>query len=386
MLGHDNHGRDGRVCRVVLVGDSNRDIRGSTGKCTLANRCSDHTRNRVNLYIFPPQVTRRCNIVRICRIRDDGETGFRSIVQARTIHLALSRLARPASDRRVNRVIRTRVGVNDREFCRNSSGGTIWVGYFYRNGDSRSVLHSHIRDCGNRALLVDGELPVRRQVIRQLVLSKLRIRQLRIDIRRHLLPCLSHLRRVRREVLASTVTNNVNGAGHHLRGSASGIVSLHRHSQSCARQSRLRNRRTQLTGFLVDGDGPITELVLQGTVGEGITVGFLIVGAATQADFRQDRLKFDRLAYLPRNSSVVRYLDRIDNLERNLNRIGRPIGVGSDNPRQNLGVVRGSFRRGCFDFHGSVIIDGCLPPFRNRRRVNLQGLGSDWVISLKAGL
>ena len=191
-----HNGGDGAIRGTILVRHTHRNISRRAWKGILTNRRSDLARVRVDLDVLPLQVARRRNVRRILRVSDDGELGLCSITQVRAVDGTRNRRSGLPSHRRVGRAISARIGIHDCEVSRNLCCGTIRVGDLHGNGHSRSVGNTLIRGGSDGAVLVDGEGPVRWQLIRQLVLSKLRIGQLRLNLRAHRCTGLRYLRRV----------------------------------------------------------------------------------------------------------------------------------------------------------------------------------------------
>ena len=303
----------------------------------------------------------------------------------RAVHRARDGRAGLASHRRVGRAVRARILVHDGKVRQHRSLGAIRVGDLNWDGHARSIGNALIRGGGHGTVLIDGERPVRRQLRGQLIGAQLRIGELRADIRGHRNAGLSHLRPVGSLILTSAVTNDVNSAGSNLRVCPARVVGLDRNRDLCTRKRGIRDGRGELTSVFVDSNGPVTGLVFQRAIREGVAVRFLVVSVAAQADIRHSWLKLYLLLGLAGDRGVVRHLDVIRHLEYGLDLIGCAIGVASRDLRGDLAVVSSILRGGSSDGDRSVILDLHRPPLRDSVRVDLKARRRRSIMTVHGG-
>ena len=325
----------------------------------------DFTRNRINLHLIPGQVARRCNVIRVFRVSHEGKARLRIFTQVRAINLAFHCGSDITGHRRIGRLVGARISVNDGKVRRHARLGTVRVGDFYRNGNGGAVRYVFAWGCSNGTAFIDGEFPILGPLIlrRQRVLGLFRIIQQCRDIRLHWLASLSQLGTVEGVILAGAFTNNANGAGSDLRVRATGVVSLHRNGELRAWQGRLRDGGGQFTSVLIDGDNPVTHLVLGAAILKGVAVRLFVRFLAAQPHWWHDRLKLHFLLGLAAHRSVIRNLHVIDYLEGNIDFIDSAIRVSSPDLRGNRREVVGVLRRLCGDL--AVLIYGHRPALRN---------------------
>ena len=164
-----------------------------------------------------------------------------------------------------------------------------------------------------------------------------------------------------------------------------GVVGKDRYVHHVSLRSVLRDRRGNLTGLLVNLDGPgLTVLTRQGllvfTVVEGVTVRRCVSCVTTQTSFRKFRSETDIRVRLTGYSVVSRHLDVHNGLELSLNLIGGAIRVGCLHLRGYDGARRDRVVGLCGDL--TVLIDGNSPTIRDSRRVNLEFRRSYHIVAL----
>ena len=167
-----DHSGDGGIGGTVLVSHAHWNIRMRSRQYIGGNRGGDFTRLRIDLYILKVQVTRGRNVGRIIRVRDDGEGWLRVIVNVRAVDGAGDARSRLAGNRWVRRAIGRRVGIHHSEFCWHLRRGTVRIGYFNVNLHAGAGGDVRVRSSGNRTVVINGEGPVGRQILWQLVLAQ----------------------------------------------------------------------------------------------------------------------------------------------------------------------------------------------------------------------
>ena len=166
------------------------------------------------------------------------------------------------------------------------------------------------------------------------------------------------------------------------------IVGEHRNIEDVALGCVLRDRRGDIASVLVDLDGPLTALILDGVLGlavfESIALWRLVGRVTTQATFREPRPESDLGGRLTSDRVVIGDLDINDRLELGLNLIGGAIRVG----RLHLRGDDAARCDGIVSLRGDLagLVDGDGPALRHSGLVDLELGRVDRLVALHDGL